>query len=154
MARRFSPERLARDAASGILQLQGSLRDLPTQASQVLVDLDAGRLTLVARDPEASALRDTILAAASRLSLAVVFGSSVIGGLMAIPLSSALATMLFLIAASTFSILLLGLLAPESLELGAWQRGLWRTLRFFTPRRPDPPRNSDVTGRSAPDPVQ
>lgn len=154
MARRFAPERLARDAASAILQLEGQVRELPTQASQVLVDLDAGRLTLVTRDPDAPELRETIRRATMRLSLAMVFGGSTVGGVLALGASSTLATSLLLIAAFTFVVLSLSLVAPESLDAGAWRRSLWRTWRFFTPRRPPPPREGSVPMPRTPDPLQ
>ncbi len=133
MAHRFSPERLARDAASLLFRLQAQARDLPTQASQVLMDLDAGRLTLVTRDPDAARQREELRDASTRLALAIVFGSATVAGAIATSSGPGLSTLLLGLGALTFLLLLVSVLAPGSLDLGVWRRRIWRTWRFFVP---------------------
>ena len=70
MSRRFSPERVAHDAARLMFQVQGTFRDLPTQVNQTLMDLGSGNITVITKDPDAPALRDEIRNAVLRLSLA------------------------------------------------------------------------------------
>ncbi len=69
--KRFGPERISADAIRVFQQAQAAFRDLPTQANQLLLDLERGRVSVTARDPDAEALRLEIRHAAVRISLAL-----------------------------------------------------------------------------------
>ncbi len=71
VATRFGPERLGADAFRVLQHAQAAFRDVPTQANQLLLDLEGGRIAITARDPEAEELRMEIRHAAIRLSLAL-----------------------------------------------------------------------------------
>jgi ubiquinone biosynthesis protein len=58
MARRFSPERVAHDAARLMIQAQGHFRELPTQVNQMMMDLQGGNVQIITRDPDAARLRE------------------------------------------------------------------------------------------------
>lgn len=71
MTKRFGPERLGADAFRVFQHAQAALRDLPTQANQLLLDLERGRVSITARDPNSEDLRLEIRHAAVRISLAL-----------------------------------------------------------------------------------
>jgi len=71
ITRRFGPERIGADTLRLLQHAQIALRDLPTQANQLLNDLERGRVSITARDPEAEELRREIRHAAVRISLAL-----------------------------------------------------------------------------------
>lgn len=143
MRQRFSAERLGQDLMSTVLRLQGPLRDLPTQVSQTLVDLDAGRLTVVTRDPDAGLLRQEIRRATHRLSLAALTGTTGTGAMLYLDQPGAwlganvrdvIGTALVLVSLAAFSVLMLELYLPSALDPRAWQRGMFRVWRFFSRR--------------------
>jgi ubiquinone biosynthesis protein len=140
--RRFSSERLTREALSMVMRLQGQLGDLPTQVSQTLLDLDAGRLTIVTRDPDAALLRETLRIAAIRVSLAVTVGTAGIGAVLWLPhgagdsaLRDAVGWTMLLLSSTSLVWLVLHLYLPGTLDAGAWRRAAWQTWTFFR-RRP------------------
>ncbi len=69
--RRFGPERLSADTLRVLQHAQTAFRDLPTQANQLLLDLERGRVSITAKDPDAELLRQEIHHAATRISLAL-----------------------------------------------------------------------------------
>lgn len=71
MTKRFGPERLGADAFRVFQHAQAALRDLPTQANQLLLDLERGRVSITTRDPDAEDMRLEIRHAAVRISLAL-----------------------------------------------------------------------------------
>lgn len=71
LTRRFGPERMGADVFRLVQQAQSAFRDLPTQTSQLLVDLERGRVAITVRDPEGEQLRMEIRHAAIRISFAV-----------------------------------------------------------------------------------
>jgi ubiquinone biosynthesis protein len=82
MARRFSPERVAHDAARLMIQAQGHFRELPTQVNQMMMDLQGGNVQIITRDPDAARLREEIRAAVLRLSLAAAASTVTMGSLL------------------------------------------------------------------------
>jgi ubiquinone biosynthesis protein len=82
MARRFSPERVAHDAARLMIQAQGHFRELPTQVNQMMMDLQGGNVQIVTKDPDAIRLREEIRAAVLRLSLAAAASTVTMGSLL------------------------------------------------------------------------
>lgn len=145
MRRRFAPERLAHELGSLLLRVQAQARELPTQASQALHDLEAGRLTIVARDPDADALRAAVQLGATRIALAVVAGATAIGGAVSLldsrlTISGVSAQGLLGAVLLTISAAALGGLAGQTLfGAGGLARRLraivWRTWRFFSARQ-------------------
>jgi ubiquinone biosynthesis protein len=125
-----------------VKRLQGQLGDLPTQVSQTLLDLDAGRLTIVTRDPDAALLRETLRIAAIRVSLAVTVGTAGIGAVLWLPhgagdsaLRDAVGWTMLLLSSTSLVWLVLHLYLPGTLDAGAWRRAAWQTWTFFR-RRP------------------
>jgi ubiquinone biosynthesis protein len=65
--RRVSPEVLGLEALRTLQNLHSASRDLPSQADQLLTDLERGRVTITTRDPDAEAARREMRHAATRL---------------------------------------------------------------------------------------
>jgi ubiquinone biosynthesis protein len=72
VTRRFGADRVGADAVRALHHAHLALRDLPTQASQLLVDLERGRVVITTKDPDAAALQHTIRQVGGRLATAVV----------------------------------------------------------------------------------
>ncbi len=71
VAARFGPERMSADALRLLQHAHAAFRDVPTQANQLMLDLEQGRIAITARDPDAEELRMEIRHAAIRISLAL-----------------------------------------------------------------------------------
>lgn len=82
--RRFGPERISSDTLRVLQQAQAAFRDLPTQANQLLLDLERGRVSITTHDPDSEALRLEIRHAAVRISLALCALALAISGTMLI----------------------------------------------------------------------
>ena len=145
LARRMAPERLAADALRMITQAQGGFRELPTQLSQLLLDLERGRLAVVTRDPEAGLTRDEIRMAVLRLSLAAGASAMLVAGSLAliawsptplgVPLVAVFAFSCLVGAALTWGALLAHLLFGEQLRPRELQRRAMAVARFFIGER-------------------
>jgi ubiquinone biosynthesis protein len=145
MTRRFSPERVAHDVARAMIQMQGQFRDLPTQMNQVIMDLQGGNITIVARDPDAARLRDEIRSAVLRLSLAAAASTITMGSLLflaawsptpfGIPVIGLGGLLLFFAGLGVFGALGIHVFFARFLSLGYWQRLFLSVLRFFRWRR-------------------
>ncbi|MBN2800591.1 MAG: AarF/ABC1/UbiB kinase family protein [Deltaproteobacteria bacterium] len=143
--KRFGPERVVSDMGRLVMQMQGHMRDLPTQVSQVLMDLEEGRLTFNMRDPDAGLLREELRMGVQRLSLALLAGTTSLGSLLflaawsptpfGIPLVGIGGVFLFTTGMSLFLALGVHVLFARFLSLGFWKRRLLATLHFFTWRR-------------------
>ena len=143
MKRRFSADRLGQDLVATLLRLQGPMRDLPTQLSQTLLDLDAGRLVVVTRDPEAGLLREELRRATRRLSLAALVGTAGTGAVLYLERPGAwfgvnardlVGSSLVALALTAFAVLFLELYLPGALDPGRWRSLLWRVWQFFRGR--------------------
>ena len=147
MSRRFSPERVAHDAARLIFQVQGHFKDLPTQFSQTLMDLEGGNITIVARDPDASLLRDEIRNAVLRLSIAAAASTMTLGSMLFIaawspeaygwPVLGIAGVALAVVGVSLFGALGVHVFFSPMLTFAAWQRFALGVLRFFRWRHHD-----------------
>lgn len=141
MTRRFSPERMAHDAARLMFQVQGSFQDLPTQVTQTLMDLEGGNITIVTRDPEAVLLRDEIRSAVLRLSMAAAASTITLGAMMflaawsptafGMPIFGIAGAVLALVGLSLFGALGVHVFVSPWLSGTSWQKFLVGILRFF-----------------------
>lgn len=146
ITRRFSPDRLAQDTARMMLQMQGHLRDLPTQINQFMMDLEGGTITVVTRDPDAARLREEIRAGVLRLSLALLASTVTLGALLflaiwsptttsGVPLAGVLGTVLLLLGGLLFGALGIHVLFARSLDPRRMRRRALALIRFFAGRR-------------------
>lgn len=146
VTRRFSPDRLAQDTARMMLQMQGHLRDLPTQFHQLMMDLEGGTITVVTRDPDAARLREEIRAGVLRLSLALLASTVTLGSLLflavwspttpgGLPLAAVLGTVLLVFGIALFGALGIHVLFARSLDPRRMQRRALALIRFFGGRR-------------------
>ena len=146
VAKRFGPDRVISDAGRLIMQLQGHMRDLPTQFSQVLMDLEAGQLSFTTRDPEAGKLREEIRMGVLRLSLALMAATTALGSLLflaawspqpwGIPLFGIAGLLLFGTGIGLFGALGIHVLFARFLAIDFWRRRFLGVVRFFSWRRP------------------
>ena len=145
MTRRFSPERVAHDAARLMIQVQGHFRDLPTQVNQMMMDLQGGQVEIVTRDPDAARLREEIRAAVLRLSLAAAASTVTMGSLLflaawsptpfGIPVFGLFGGVFLLAGLSLFGALGIHVFFARFLALSYWQRLFLGVLRFLWWRR-------------------
>ena len=145
MARRFAPERVALDMSRMMVQAQGHLRDVPTQFSQLVMDLQTGNVTIVTRDPDAPRLREEIRAAVLRLSLAALASTVTLGSVLflaawspqpfGLPIFGWFGALFLWVGVSLFGALGIHVLFARFLDLGAWRRRAVGLLRFLSWRR-------------------
>lgn len=145
MTRRFSPDRVGHDVAKALLQAQGHFKDLPTQFSQMVMDLENGNITIITVDPDAGALRAEIRTAVLRLSLAAFATTITMGSflflaawsptLLGIPVFGLLSVVLFGFGLVMFGFLGFHVLFAQWLDPGMWRRRIWSLFRFFSWRR-------------------
>jgi ubiquinone biosynthesis protein len=101
LAERFSLEDVRGGLGRGLLQLSGFLNEVPQQVSQILLDLEGGRMTINVRDPEVTLLRKSVRSMGIDLFWGLIAAGLVVGsmfGLMA-PGETPLAAVLGLIGA-------------------------------------------------------
>lgn len=145
VTRRFSPDRVMHDAAKLMVQAQGHFRDLPTQMTQMMMDLEGGNVTIVTRDPDASALREEIRAGVLRLSLAALATTVTMGSLLflaawspapfGIPVFGLIGGMFLWLGIALFGALGVHVLFAHFLNLRAWRNRAVALMRFFSWRR-------------------
>jgi ubiquinone biosynthesis protein len=145
LARRFSPERVAHDAARLMVHAQGHFRDLPTQLNQMLVDLQSGNIQVITVDPEATKLREEIRSAVLRLSLAFAASTITMGSLLflaawspaplGVPIFGLLGGLFLLGGLALFGALGIHVFFAQFLSLGYWRRLLVSFFRFLRWRR-------------------
>jgi ubiquinone biosynthesis protein len=146
VAHRFAPERLGADAFRVLQHAQAAFRDVPTQANQLLLDLERGRIAITARDPEAEELRVEIRFAAIRISLALCALALLISGTILIAPWAPAPWGIPLLAISGFgvcgvaSVMFFGLavhwLFATRFHPRDWRRRLIAVVRFFVGERP------------------
>ncbi|MBM4393199.1 MAG: AarF/ABC1/UbiB kinase family protein [Deltaproteobacteria bacterium] len=139
--RRFGPERVSADAIRVFQQAQAAFRDLPTQANQFLLDLERGRVSVTARDPDSEALRLEIRHAAVRISLALcALALSVSGTMMVatwapelwgVPIWPFVGFLTNLVALGMFFGLVMHWLFAARIHPREWWRRLGAVFRFF-----------------------
>ncbi len=138
---RLGPERLTADAFRLMQQAQATFRDLPTQTNQLLVDLERGRITIAARDPESEELRTEIRHAAIRVSLAICALALGLSGAIliapwspqpwGIPLLAIAGAMVSMVALVMFAGLVAHWLFATRFHPREWSRRLMAVFRFF-----------------------
>ncbi|MFT6144114.1 MAG: ubiquinone biosynthesis protein [Myxococcota bacterium] len=142
---RFAPDRVAADAARFMVQMQGHMKELPTQFTQVLMDLEGGRLSFEMRDPEASLLRSEIRMAVQRMSLAFFASTVTMGALLfiaawspspyEIPLIGLAGMALLVLGSVLFGTLGVHVLFANFLGPTAWRNRFVAVVRFLSWRR-------------------
>lgn len=145
ITRRFGPERLGADVFRAVQQAQSAFKDLPTQAGQLMLDLEKGRITLVTRDPESEELRQEIRHGAIRISLALcALGLAVSGAVLiapwspepwGVPLLAILGAGVSAIASAMFLGLVAHWLFATRVHPREWYRRLVAVVRFFVGER-------------------
>ncbi len=84
LAEHYSLDDLRGGAGRTLLQLSNLLSEVPQQVSQILMDLEGGRLAVQVRDPESALLRRTLRAAGIDLFWGLVATGLLIGALPAV----------------------------------------------------------------------
>jgi ubiquinone biosynthesis protein len=141
VTKQLSPDHMVTEAAKMLLAARSGASQLPLQATQLLADLEAGRVRIDTRNPEQDALLTEIRQAGLRISMAMcVLALSTAGAIM---LSAAETRVLGLKAVPVFGVItILGssvlwamLVAHTQLaglfSLEATKRGLGGLFRFF-----------------------
>jgi ubiquinone biosynthesis protein len=145
ITRRFGPERLGADVFRAVQQAQSAFKDLPTQASQLLLDLERGRITIVSKDPEAEELRQEIRFGAIRVSLALcALGLAVAGAILisswaptpwGVPVLAIVGAVVACIAGAMFFGLVAHWLFAARVHPREWRRRAVAIIRFFVGER-------------------
>jgi ubiquinone biosynthesis protein len=145
VTRRFSPDRLAQDAARLLVQAQGHMRELPTQMTQMLMDLEGGNVAIVAKDPDAGRLREEVRAAVLRLSLAAMASTVTMGSMIflaawspepfGIPIFGLLGALFLWVGVSLFGALGIHVFFSGFLDIRSWRARAYGVVRFFSWRR-------------------
>ena len=145
MVSRFSPERMTQDLGRLVVQAQGHFRELPTQLSQMMMDLEGGNVTIVTRDPDAATLRKEIRQSVLRLSLAAMASTVTMGALLflaawspqpfGIPIFGWMGLLMLALGTGLFGALGIHVLFARFLDFSSWRRRLVGLLRFFSWRR-------------------
>jgi ubiquinone biosynthesis protein len=148
--RRLSPETLGVEAMRTLQLLHAASRDLPAQADQLLMDLERGRITLTARDPDAEAARLELRHAATRIrgtlgaagwlvaaSILLVSWDPQVFGMRAVAAAGA--------CAMVFTVVSFAMLAVHGVfgrsTRAAWGDRVLALVRFFA--SPSPPRGDE-----------
>lgn len=145
VASRLSPERVAVDVARGIVQLQGHFKDFPTQLSQLMMDVDAGRLSIQVKNRAFEPLTDAIRMAGLRIALALFASTVSLGALIflavwsptpfGLPLFGVIGMFLAVLGAVLFGALGIHVFFARFLSLTFWRRALGGLLSFFSWRK-------------------
>jgi ubiquinone biosynthesis protein len=148
VASRLSPERVAVDVARGIVQLQGHFRDFPTQLSQLMMDVEAGRVTIQVRNQGTSELAEAIRMSGLRIALGMFASTVSVGALLfmaawspapfGIPLFGIGGLFLLSLGAALFGALGIHVFFAKYLSLTFWRRTIGGLFAFFTWRRRKP----------------
>ncbi len=143
--RRFGPERIGADTLRVLQHAQTALRDLPTQANQLMLDLERGRVSITTRDPEAEELRLEIRHAAVRISLALCALALAISGTIfiatwapmpwGVPIWPFLGVGIAMVSLLMFFGLMMHWLFAARIHPREWYRRLVAVFRFFIAER-------------------
>lgn len=145
VASRLSPERVAVDVARGMVQLQGHFKDFPTQLTQTMMDLEAGRITFVVKNPDMRDLQDAVRMGGLRIALGLFASTITLGAMLflaawspapfGLPLFGVMGLGLAVLGAVLFGALGIHVFFARLLSLRFWRLTLGRIVRFFTWRR-------------------
>jgi ubiquinone biosynthesis protein len=146
MLARFNPQDASGVLMKSLLKLQGLAEDVPSQLSQILADLERGKLQVKVRSDDAEAIGRRLSAVGVLLFLGLISSSMLVGGLVIVATSPrpavGVASLVagFVLAASA----LLAHWAPPIRKIG---------LRRFIPRGSTAPSGSPATTAPAPPPA-
>ncbi len=145
ITRRFGPERIGADVFRAVQQAQTAFKDLPTQAGQLMLDLERGRIAIVTRDPESEELRQEIRHGAIRISLALcALGLSVSGAVLiapwspepwGVPVLAIVGVGVSILASTMFLGLVAHWLFATRVHPREWYRRFLAVVRFFVGER-------------------
>ena len=144
VASRLAPERVAVDVARSIVQLQGHFKELPTQLTQVLMDLEAGKLSFEVQT-ETRRMEEAIRMGGLRISLALFASTVTLGSMLflaawsptifSIPIFGLLGLGMAVLGAILFGALGIHVFFARFLALSFWQGVVRGFLRFFSFRK-------------------
>jgi ubiquinone biosynthesis protein len=143
---RFNPDDASGALMRGLLRLQGLAEDVPQQLSQVLADLEGGKLRLNVRSADVERIGEQVRAVGTLVFLGLIAAALTAGGLVVLALRpSPLSGVVALSVAALLAALALTLhLAPFRLRK--------ISIRRFIPRGPPAPSGSPTTRAPAPTP--
>jgi ubiquinone biosynthesis protein len=87
MLARFNPQDASGVFMKSLLKLQGLAEDVPTQLSQILADLERGKLQVKVRSDDAEAIGRRLSAVGVLLFLGLIASSLLVGGLAIVAVS-------------------------------------------------------------------
>ncbi len=138
MQQTLDPTRLGQELGSLAMQLRYYLRDLPTQANQMLMDLEAGRLTLQTQPADRVEQRDFLTQRTNQLITTLLTCTCMIAAALVgddPPRGMAwLYPTLWIITGLGVGWLLLSWLAPALLRLRTWRTAFLRFWGLFRRR--------------------
>jgi ubiquinone biosynthesis protein len=145
VATRLSPDRVAMDLAKTMMQMQGHFKDMPTQVTQILMDLERGDISIETRNPDTEDILREIRSAVLRLSLALFAATILTGAFMflaawspaplTVPIFGIVGVMLVSGGLSLFGALGMHVLFARYLSIRFWRKQTLRVMRFFSWRR-------------------
>jgi ubiquinone biosynthesis protein len=143
---RFRPDDASGAFMRGLLRLQGLAEDVPQQLSQILADLEGGKLRFDVRSADAERVGEQLRAVGTLVFLGILAAALIAGGLVILALRpSPLAGIVALSLAALLAAFALTLhLAPFRLRK--------ISIRRFIPRGPPAPSSSPTTRAPAPPP--
>jgi hypothetical protein len=144
VGQRLGPERLTRDAFKLLQQAQSSMRDMPLQLNQLMMDLQTGSLSIGVVDREAESMRDEVRWAGIRVALALCAGAMSVSGaylvapytkmlLQRIPVAPLLGVVLVCVSGAMFIGLVMHTLFAARIHPSDWIRRAFAVVRFFLP---------------------
>jgi ubiquinone biosynthesis protein len=144
----FSPEKMAEEAARWMVQTRGHLKELPTQLTQVLLDLEKGAIQIQTRNPDDRALREEIRIAAQRMSITAVASVTTLASVIVlaawspeifgIPVLGIIALLGFGLGLGLFGMLWGHFLLVDILKPKIWKKRMMDLFRFLWWRKEEP----------------
>ena len=137
----FSPEKMAEETARWMVQTRGYLKELPTQLTQVLLDLEKGAIQIQTRNADADALREEIRLAAQRMSITAVASVTTLASvivlaawspeILGVPVLGIIALLGFGLGLGLFGMLWGHFLLMDLLKPRIWKKRVMDLLRFL-----------------------
>ena len=144
----FSPEKVAEETARWMVQTRGYLKELPTQLTQVLLDLEKGAIQIQIQNPDASALREEIRLAAQRMSITAVASVTTLASVIVlaawspeifgVPVLGIIALLGFGLGLGLFGMLWGHFLLMDILKPKIWKKRMMDLFRFLWWRKEEP----------------
>ena len=144
----FSPEKMAEETARWMVQTRGHLKELPTQLTQLLLDLEKGAIQIQTRNPDDRALREEIRIAAQRMSITAVASVTTLASVIVlaawspeiwgVPVLGIIALLGFGLGLSLFGMLWGHFLLVDILKPKIWKKRMMELFRFLWWRKEEP----------------